>query len=77
MWVCCTYQEILLVSRLELHGFSVLGTTSKAATASAAWEAGFCHWEVFDDDTWSHGYINNHCPGEIFKYIQLTTDLFF
>lgn len=58
MWVCYTYQDILLVSRLELHGFSALGNTSKAATASAAYEAEFCHWKLFDDDIWSHDLIN-------------------
>lgn len=70
MWACCTYQEILLVSRLELHGFSVLGKTSKAAAASAAYEAEFCHWKVSDDDTWSHGHINKdkmtcHCQSKV------------
>lgn len=44
---CCTYQEILLVPRLKLHGFSVLGNTSKAAAASAAHEAEFCRWKSF------------------------------
>lgn len=66
MWVRCTYQDILLIPRLELHGSSVLGSTSKAATASAAYEAEFCYWKVSDDVTWSHGFINKdkmiwHC----------------
>lgn len=54
--LCCTYQEILSVSRFELHGSSELGSTSKAAITSAAWAAEVCHWKVFDDDTCSHDH---------------------
>lgn len=70
MWVCYTYQDILLVSRLELHEFSVLGNTSKAAAASVAYKAEFCHWEICNHDTWSHGPINKdkmtkHCQNKM------------
>lgn len=81
MWGCCTYQEILLVSRLDLHGFSLLGNTSKAPASCAAYEGEFCHWKFFKDDTWSCGPIYKykitcHCKTKMAYNTELTTQLF-